>query len=313
MPEPILRHSLLAPALTAAALFVAAPAVAQNAPTATPPDAGGLGEDADGDSITIGAGAVYLPDYEGSDDYRFTAAPGAIGSYKGFSFTLAGNRFSADLIPNASGPGVDFQLGPVPWSISTARRSRASTTRASGRWANWTPRSSWAASSASARRGLHQRLRPAQRVAILRKDVAGAHEGGIWQPSINYLTPLSRKAAIGLFASAEHVDDDYARYYFTVTPAQRLTSGLPAYAARGGWKNYTFGALATVALTGDLLHGLKLVGGGTYARLLNDFGDSPGDPRRRQPQPVAGHGRAGLDVLSARRNACLRIRAISTY
>ena len=30
-----------------------------------------------------------------------------------------------------------------------------------------------------------------------------------------------------------------------------------------------------MSLTGDLLHGFKLVGGGTYSRLLNDFGDSP--------------------------------------
>ena len=63
-------------ATTAALLLSATPAFAQNAPTASPPDAGGLADAAGGDSITIGAGAVYLPDYEGSDDYRFTAAPG---------------------------------------------------------------------------------------------------------------------------------------------------------------------------------------------------------------------------------------------
>jgi outer membrane scaffolding protein for murein synthesis (MipA/OmpV family) len=28
-------------------------------------------------------------------------------------------------------------------------------------------------------------------------------------------------------------------------------------------------------VTGDLLHGFKLVAGGTYKRLLNDFADSP--------------------------------------
>ncbi|HEY0037310.1 MAG TPA: MipA/OmpV family protein, partial [Longimicrobium sp.] len=96
-----------------AAATLATPAFAQNAPTTTPPDAGALGAEAGGDSITIGAGAVYLPDYEGSNDYRFTAAPGAIGSVEGFSFTLAGNRLSVDLIPNRPGPGVDVQFGPV--------------------------------------------------------------------------------------------------------------------------------------------------------------------------------------------------------
>ena len=73
--------------------------------------------------------------------------------------------------------------------------------------------------------------------------------------------------------------------------AQSLASGLPRFTTRKGWKNYSLGALATVSLTGDLLHGLKLVGGGTYTRLLNDFGRSPivsiaGD--RSQWQGVAG-------------------------
>ena len=39
-----------------------------------------------------------------------------------------------------------------------------------------------------------------------RKGVTGAQRGAIWSPTISYLTPLSRKAAVGLFASAEHAD-----------------------------------------------------------------------------------------------------------
>ena len=78
-----------------------------------------------------------------------------------------------------------------------------------------------------------------------------------------------------MFASAEHVENRYAAAYYGVTPAGSIASGLPVYTARGGWKNYTVGALATVSLTGGLLHGFKLFGGGTYERLLNDFGDSP--------------------------------------
>ena len=54
-----------------------------------------------------------------------------------------------------------------------------------------------------------------------------------------------------------------------------LASGLPVFTTRKGWKDWSVGALGTVALTGDLLHGFKLVGGGTYTRLLNDFGRSP--------------------------------------
>ena len=260
--------------LAAVLSLIAAPAFAQSAPTATPPDSGGL-DDA-GDSITIGAGGVYLPDYEGSNDYRFTAAPGAVGAYKGFNFTLAGNRLSVDLIPNRSGPGYDIQAGPigvVNFSRSSLKNIDDVRVRRLG------DRNT--AIELGGYVGLGKTgviTSPYDRLSVslsYRNDVNGAHGGGIWQPTVNYFTPLNRKAAVGLFVSAEHVGDDYADYYFTVRPAQVAFSGLPAYRARGGWKNYTLGALATVSLTGDLLHGFKLVGGGTYSRLLNDFGDSP--------------------------------------
>lgn len=66
-----------------------------------------------GDTITVAAAGVYLPDYDGSNDYRFTGGPVAIGSVKGFAFTILGTRGSLDLIPNREGDTIDFQLGPI--------------------------------------------------------------------------------------------------------------------------------------------------------------------------------------------------------
>ena len=252
------------------------PALAQNAPASSPPDAGGLAAASGGDSITVGVGAVYLPDYEGSNDYRVTAAPGAIGSVKGFNFTLAGNRLSVDLIPNKPGPTWDVQAGPigvVNFNRSSIKSIDDLRVRALGKRK--------AAIELGGYVGIGKTgviTSDYDRLSVslsYRHDVNSVHHSGIWQPSVNYLTPLSRKAAVGLFASAEHVGRGYADAYYTVTPAQSVASGLAAYQARGGWKNYTLGALGTVSLTGDLLHGLKLVGGGTYSRLLNGFSYSP--------------------------------------
>ena len=262
--------------IAALAIATAAPALAQSAPTATPPDAGGLAADANADSITIGAGSVYLPDYEGSNDYRFTPAPGAIGSYKGFNFTLAGNRLSVDLIPNRPGQKIDIQAGPigvVNFNRSSVKNIDDVRVKRLGELDTAIELGGYVGIGKT---GIITSAYDRLSVSLsYRHDVNGAHDSGIWQPTINYLTPLSRKAAVGLFASAEHAGGKYANYYFTVLPTQVAVSGLPAYRARGGWKNYTLGALATVSLTGDLFHGFKLVGGGTYSRLLNDFGDSP--------------------------------------
>jgi len=258
----------------APALFLAAPAFAQDA--AVPPDIQSVDDAIDGDSLTIGAGAVYLTDYEGSSDYNFTAAPGALGSYKGFSFQLAGNRLSADLIPNRPGPTWDVQAGPI--AVINFNRNNADSidnpqVRALGDLGT--------AIEVGGYVGLGKTgvvTSPYDKLSVTlsyRTDVNGVHRSDIWQPSINYLTPLSRKAAVAAFVSAEHAGDGYATTYFGVTPAQAVRSGLVTYSPDGGWKNWNVGLVGTYALTGDLLRGFKLVAGGTYRRLVNDFGDSP--------------------------------------
>lgn len=270
----VVRH-IYAIAIVALA-STAVPALAQSAPAATPPDVGGAAAAPGGDSITIGAAAVYLPDYEGSNDYKFSPAPGAIGSFKGFNFTIAGNRASVDLIPDRPGPGWDLQAGPVgviDFNRSSLKGIDDLRIRALGKRNTGIELGGYVGVGKT---GVVTSEYDRLSVSVsYRHDVNNAHDSGIWQPSLNYLTPLSRKAVVGLFASAEHVGRGYADAYYSVNTAQSLASGLPTYGARAGWKNYTVGALGAVSLTGDLLHGFKLVGGGTYARLLNGFSYSP--------------------------------------
>jgi MipA family protein len=264
------------PALAAfASLLVASPALAQDA-SVVPPDTAAPAAQFDRDTITIGAGAAYLPDYEGSNDYRVVPAPAAIGAFKGFNFTLAGNRLSIDLIPNQPGPTWDFQAGPVGvvnFNRTSTKSIDDARVKALGKLDTAIELGGYVGIGKT---GVI--TSPYDRLSVslsYRYDVAGVHDSGILQPTINYLTPLSRKAAVGLFASAERAERGYARAYFDVLPGQVAASGLPAYQTRGGWKNWSVGALGTVSLTGDLLSGFKVVGGVNYRRLLNDFGDSP--------------------------------------
>jgi len=257
-------------ALAAAAL--ATPAFAQSAPnTGAPADF-----DPNADTVTIGAGAAYLTDYEGSNDYRFTPAPGAIGSVDGYAFTLAGNRVSLDLIRNHPGDKIDLQFGPigvVNFNRSSVKNIDDARVRALGVVGTAIELGGFVGVGKT---GVI--TSPYDRVAVslsYRHDVNGVHDSGIWQPTLSYFTPLSTKSGIGLIASAEHADDGYARTYFSVSPTQTVVSGLPSYSARGGWKNYSLGAIGTYSLTGNLLHGFKIVAAGSYTRLLNDFAASP--------------------------------------
>jgi outer membrane scaffolding protein for murein synthesis (MipA/OmpV family) len=261
-------------ALTGISIVVApGAATAQSVPaeSATPPDPA-----VGGDSVTVGVAAAYVPDYEGSNNYRLVPGPAAIGSIKGFSFQVLGNRASVDLIPNRPGPNWDIQLGPV----AVVNFNRTSGRNIDDPRVRALPDRDTAIELGGyvgiGKTGVitspYDRL---SATVSYRHDVSGVHDSGIWTPSISYLTPLSLKAAAGLTVSADRVERGYGREYFDVTAADSLNSGLPVYRARGGWKSYTIGAFGTYSLTGNLLHGFKLVAGGTYKRMINDYGDSP--------------------------------------
>lgn len=260
-------------AAAAVALTVAPVAVAQESSIPAEPNpeiATG------GDSITAGVAAAYLPDYEGSNDYRFAPAPAAIGSIGGFAFSVIGNRASIDLIPNKPGPVVDFQLGPV--GVVNFNRTNEDTID-DDRIAVLGERDTAIELGGYVGIGKTGVLTsPYDKLSVsvsYRHDVSKVHRSGIWTPSINYFTPLSLKSAVGLFASAERVERGYGRTYFDINAAQSALTGLPRFAAGGGWKHYTLGVAGMYSLTGNLLGGLKLVAGGSYKRMLNDYSASP--------------------------------------
>ena len=269
-----MRIANLSMTVAAAAIAFATPALAQDA--STPPAPAGIEEQLAGDSITIGVAAAYINDYEGSDDYRFTPAPGALASIGGYTITLIGNRASVDLIRNQPGPTWDLQAGPigvVNFNRNNVNQIDDRRVRALGEVNTAIELGGFVGIGKT---GVI--TSPYDKLSVslsYRHDVNNAHDSGIWQPTVNYFTPLSRKAAVGLFVSAERAQRGYARTYFSVDPAQSLASGLPVYNARGGWKNWSLGAIGTYSLTGDLLKGWKAIGGVVYRGMLNDFSDSP--------------------------------------
>ncbi|MDF2605055.1 MULTISPECIES: MipA/OmpV family protein [Sphingomonas] len=258
----------------ALSMFPTIAAAQDSAPAADP--AAALADRAGGDAITVGLGAGYMPDYEGSNDYQFTPVPGVIGTVSGINFQVLGNRANADLIPSQPGPSWDFQAGPIG-VLNFMRTKRSSIddprVRALGTRATALELGGFVGVGKT---GVI--TSPYDKISLsvsYRHDVTGVHKSGIWQPTINYFTPLSTRAAVALFGSAERVETKYLSTYFDVAPSQVAASGLPAFRGRGGWKSWTVGAVGTHSITGDLLSGFKVVGGVTYRKLINDVGDSP--------------------------------------
>ncbi|KQO13435.1 structural protein MipA [Sphingomonas sp. Leaf242] len=228
------------------------------------------------DTVTVGAGVAALPDYEGSNDYRITPVPAAIGAVRGYGFVLAGNQLSVDLIKDEPGPVWDFQVGPIV-QLNFNRSSLGNIVdlrvRALGKRATAVELGGYVGIGKTG-----VLTSPYDKLSVTlgyRHDISNVHDSGIWNPSITYFTPLSRKAAIGVFASADIVERGYAQTYYSVSTAQSVASGLPIYAAGAGLKNWTLGAIGSYSLTGDLLQGIKIVAGGTYGRMEGDIARSP--------------------------------------
>lgn len=249
-----------------AALLCAAPAIAQADPAALPDP------NDQSDSVTIGAGAAYVPDYEGSDDYRIVPAAAIRGRVSGISFFTRATYLYVDFVPRGEGQ-LELDLGP----IVGARLNR--TRKVKDDIVDLLPERDTAIEVGGfAGVTYHGLTNPydslSVRVDVVR-DVAGAHGSTLVTPTIDFGTPLSRTFYVGLSASAEWAADDYADYYYSISPADSLVSGLPLFDADGGLKHWRLGLLANQSLTGDLTHGWSLFGLGSYTKLTGDFKDSP--------------------------------------
>lgn len=253
-------------ALSAAALLVSAPALAQQAdPTLPDPND-------QSDTFSIGAGAAYVPDYEGSDDYELVPLVALRGRVSGISFFTRGTYLYVDFIKRGDGP-LELDLGP----IVGARLNR--TGKVKDDFVDALPELDTAIEVGGfAGVTYHGLTNPYDslsfRVDVV-KDVAGAHESTLVTPTIDFGTPLSRTTYVGLSLSAEWAGGGYADYYYSIDAPGAVASGLPVYDADGGFKHWRLGLFGAQSLSGDLTHGWSLFGAASYTRLSGDLKDSP--------------------------------------
>ena len=257
--------SVALPAIVLAASLAPMPAFAQEGPPADTVY--------DDTWVSLGVGVGLGPSYDGSDEYAVFPAPIIQGKVAGISIQPRPAGLALDFIPDA-GDGMGFALGPTMRVRSNrARQIKDPVVEAAGKLDT--------AIEVGAAAGLSfpKVLNPYDSLSVgvdALWDVAGAHSGRTLTPSVTYFTPLSRGMAASLSLSAEHADDDFADYYYSVSPTQSAASGLPQFAAHNGWTKAGATMLLAFDFDGDLTNGgLSAVLIGGHSRMLGDAKQTP--------------------------------------
>lgn len=249
--------------LATAALLAATPALAQDPDYPDPNDRS--------DTFTLGVGAGWVPDYEGSDDYKMIPAAFVRGRISGFSFFTRGTYLYVDVLRGSG--DMDFNFGPIlGWRGNRSGDVKDSAVDKLPELDSAIELGGFAGVSWHGLTNPYDSL--SVRVDVV-TDVSGAHESTVISPTIDFGTPLSRTFYVGASAGLDWAGGGYADYYYSITPAEGLVAGLPAYDANGGLKSWRLGLIANHSITGDLTGGFSVFGAGGYTHLVGDFADSP--------------------------------------
>ena len=265
---------MMRPFACAAALLVllSSAALAQSAPVAS----SGLpspAEVSNRDTLTVGAGVAWIPDYEGSNDYRMIPAGAVRGKYHGISFNTNGTYLYVNLVPQTG--RMTFDAGPIlGLRFDSRHHSNDPVVSKMVRRKTAIEAGGFAGVSFHGLVDGYDTL--SFRLDVLH-DIGNAHKSTVIDPVLTFSTPVSRRTYVSLSGGAEIVSRKYADYYFGVTPADVAATGgaLPLYSPRGGVKNWKANLLVNQSITGDLLGGLSIFGFGQYSRLTGDFKRSP--------------------------------------
>lgn len=265
---PLAIAGFALPAHAQDSVVVEEPPIA-GAPTGAP----GGPPDLSGDIITIGLGGAIGPDYSGSDDYRII--PGGIirAQVSGISIVNRGLRLYADVGPDISDK-VSLNVGP----IAGVRLNR--TGSVADEIVDRLPDRDVAIELGGfAGVTVKQITNPFDSLSFrldAYHDVNGAHGDTIIAPNIDFNTPLSMKAFVGVGLSAEFVGDDFASTYYGISPAEALlVPELGAYELDGGFKSWSASLLFGHSLEESILEGWSVFGAAIYTRLQGDFAASP--------------------------------------
>lgn len=210
--------------------------------------------------VMVGAGAIYTPDYEGSDDHDILPFPAISISYRDL-FYVRGPELGVNLVRLKPSDDLKINIGPM----ARFRRDRPEDRNADLKGLGDVDLAIEVGGALAIEYGN----------AFLRvsggKDVAGGHDGVVVEGEAGLRFNLAERLNASVSARTSWADRKYMSSYFSVSPTQSAASGLPVYRAEGGIKDVGAGLNLNYQLSRHWV--ISAIGG--YSRLLNDAKDAP--------------------------------------
>lgn len=215
-------------------------------------------QDDDDWQIAVGAGAIYKPDYQGSDDYELRAAPYLSINWRDIVF-LRGSALGVNALRLDNG----FRAGALLRYQFLLDRDEDDNEalRGLGDIDGAVEAGVFAAYETG----------PWSLELALFQDVSDTYDGTMAELDIGYGVAFGDGFRFEVEASTTWADDDYLQTYFGISPEQSLASGRAEYVAEGGFKEVGLSFGLSYRLSEHWLLSSRL----SYERLLGDAADSP--------------------------------------
>jgi len=226
-----------------------------------------------GDSLMLGAGVAYMPEYAGADKSRVRALPFIERTYDSgvFLSTLRGVGYQTTIEGfNLSGAltyGGGRKDHKTTFSGSDALRGMGDIE-----------------GSAQAVLGVSYTLGTVGLSLGTTQNLAHREYGATYTLGASMPLYTSASDQIGLSASATYGDDKHMQTYYGVTAAQSALSGYRIYSAKGGFEN----AGVSVSWHHVIDKNWSIRSAAGYTRLLTNAGDSPLTQRQNTPTLMTG-------------------------
>lgn len=224
----------------------------------------------DGWRVTIGAGVLYAPTYEGDDEHRLSLLPNVEVTYDDVFFASVQNGIGYRVINTPS-----WRAGPIG-RIKFSRNEDGEQSFAVGGDDTNDLRGLGDVDTTIEVGGFVEYELGAVTFSAEARQAVSGHESWVADLGARWSdrgAVFGRDVIWSVGPRARFVGDGYNETYFGVTAAQSITSGLPVYEASGGLHSYGLGASLIAPLSRDPSWSLVFVAG--YDRLTDDAGDSP--------------------------------------